>query len=62
MLNLFFIPSESNSAAFPSRVYSDLDCSLSDATWALTDAFFGPHTFDLMALLSNTESLRMVAI
>ena len=44
VLNLFFIPSEVNSADFPSRVYSYLDCSLSDTKWALTDASFGPHT------------------
>ena len=55
VLNLFFIPSESNSADFPSRVYSDLNCSLSDATWTLIDASFGPHTFDLMALPSNVR-------
>ena len=56
VLNLFFIPSESNSVDFPSRAYSDLDCSLSDATWALIDASFGPHTIGLMALPSNIRN------
>ena len=58
VLNLFFIPSESNSADFPSRVYSDLDCSLSDTTWALIDASFGSQTFDLMTLPSNVSKFQ----
>ena len=53
VLNLFYILSESNDAESPSRVYSDLDCSLTVSIWYLLQSTFSPHTVDMMALLSN---------
>ncbi len=58
LLNLRYVPSMSNSADIPSRAYSDLDCALSHDAWRLIDSFFGPHTFDLMALPSNVKKAQ----
>ena len=58
VLNHHYVPSELNFSYLPSRFYSDLDCSLADATWALVDSLFGPHSFDLMALPSNVRKSR----
>ena len=52
-LHLKHVPSSENLADAPSRALSDLDCFLSDDIWALVQASFGPHTFDLMSLDSN---------
>ena len=46
---LQFVPSEENPADYPSRVPSDLDCSLGPASWQVIQRTFGPHTIDLMA-------------
>ena len=53
VLNLFYIPSESNDADSPSRVYSDSDCSLAGSVWDLLQSTFGPHSVDMTALPSN---------
>lgn len=45
--------SKENPADYPSRVCSDLDCTLTDEAWDLVERLYGPHTFDLMALDSN---------
>ncbi|EDO30749.1 predicted protein [Nematostella vectensis] len=52
-LVLYFVPSRNNPADSPSRVLSDLDCTLSAQTWRSIDIAFGPHSIDLMALPSN---------
>ena len=53
-LTLFYTPSKSNPANVPSRVLSDIVCSLSDAVaWRLVDGTFDPHSKDLIALPSN---------
>ena len=44
---LHFVPSEENPADHPSRVPSDLDCSLSPTSWQAIQRTFGPHTIDL---------------
>ena len=48
-LHFYFVPSKDNPADGPSRVCSDLDCTLSDTAWLQVESLFGPHTFDLMA-------------
>ena len=53
ILNLHNAASKDNSVDSPFRVSSDLDCSLTNRSWRLVEAGFGPHTFDLMALPSN---------
>ena len=53
VLNLFYIPSESNDADAPSRVYSDSDCSLAGSVCDLLQSTFSPHSVDMMALPSN---------
>ena len=52
-LSLSFVPSESNLADEPSRIYSDSDCSLSPCIWSLVNSTFGPHTHDMMTIPSN---------
>ena len=52
---LHFVPSEENPADYPSRVPSDLDCSLSPASWQVIQRTFGPHTIDLMATPDNVQ-------
>ena len=54
-LTLQYIPSQLNPADPPSRVLSDLDCTLSPKVWKLLDSTFGLHSIDLMALSSNTR-------
>ena len=58
ILTLHYVPSKLNEADAPSRIYSDLDCSLSDSAWNLVDTTFGPHSFNLMALPSNVKKLE----
>lgn len=57
-LCLKYIPSNENIADAPSRILSDIDCSLSEEAWARVQAMFGPHTFDLMSLDSNCRRER----
>ena len=57
-LNMHYVPSKLNMADPPSRFYSDLDCAFPTPTWNLVDKAFGPHSFDLMALLSNVKKSR----
>lgn len=52
-LQLDYRQSKENPADFPSRVCSDLDCTLTDEAWGLVERLYGPHSFDLMALDSN---------
>lgn len=52
-LTLFYISSQANPADGPSRVLSDLDCTLAPSTWHSIQESFGPHTVDLMALPAN---------
>ena len=52
-LSLSYVPSESNLADEPARIYSDSDCSLSPHTWSLVCSTFGLHTHDMMAIPSN---------
>ena len=52
---MHFVPSEENPADYPSRVPSDLDCSLSPASWQVIQRTFGPHTIDLMATPDNVQ-------
>ena len=52
---LHFVPSEENPADYPSRVSSDLDCSLSLASWHAVQRTFGPHTVDLVATPDNVQ-------
>lgn len=54
-LALHYVPSQLNAADPPSRVLSDLDCTLSADVWKLVDTTFGPHSIDLMALPSNVR-------
>ena len=49
-----YAPSAENPADAPSRRQSDLDCTLSEEAWSLVQRLFGPHTFDLMSLDSNS--------
>ncbi|KAK2552756.1 Protein LIGHT-DEPENDENT SHORT HYPOCOTYLS 6 [Acropora cervicornis] len=57
-LSLHYVPSHLNPAHQPSRVLSDLDCTLSQDRWKRIDTTFGPHTIDLMALPSNVRHNR----
>ena len=57
-LNVYYVQSDLSDADSPSRFSSDIDCSLSDLTWALVDASFGPHSVDLMAIPSNVKRFR----
>ena len=57
-MHLKYIPSNENIADAPSRTLSDIDCSLSEEAWARVQAWFGPHTFDLMSLDSNCRRGR----
>ena len=54
-LSLHYVPSHLNPADQPSRVLSDLDCTLSQDMWKRIDTTFSPHTIDLMALPSNVR-------
>ena len=53
-INIKYVPSALNKADKPSRVLSLSDCSLSPSLWSTLDSRFGPHTWDLMSLDSNT--------
>ena len=50
LLNVYYVQSDLNDADSPFRFSSAIDCSLSDLTWALVEASFGPHSVDLMAI------------
>ena len=54
-LRLSYIKSEDNPADAPSRKLSAKDATLSPQSWRKVEASYGPHTFDLMALDSNTQ-------
>ena len=60
LLNVYYVWSDLNDAGSPSRFSSDIDCSLSDLTWALVEASFGRHSVDLMAIPSNVKRSRDV--
>ena len=49
------MPSGINPADPPSRRLSVADAKLSQASWEKIENWFGPHTFDLMALDSNVR-------
>ena len=57
-LKLVYVPSGENLADTPSRRLSAVDMKLSDTSWKMIEAWFGPHTFDLMALDSNAVTGR----
>ena len=52
-LRLSYIPSKSNVADEPSRELTLSDSMLSPSSWHQVESWYGPHTFDLMALDSN---------
>ena len=52
-VTLHHIPGAINPADFPSRILSDLDCSLTLTAWQQIQRAYGPHTVDLMALPAN---------
>ncbi len=54
-LKLHFTPSSKIAADAPSRVVTDLDCTLSTKTWFLVDKIYGPHDVDLMAIPTNVK-------
>ena len=58
LLNVYYVRSDLNDADSPSGFSSDIDCSLSDVTWALVEASFGPHSVDLIAIPSNVKRSR----
>lgn len=55
ILSLSHVPSAENVADPPSRVLSPNDCMLAAPAWRQVETRWGPHTFDLMALDSNTQ-------
>ena len=57
-LKLQYVPSDQNLADQPSRVLSDIDCSLSVNAWSRVESAFGPHTVDLMAIPSNVQRTK----
>jgi len=57
-MDVRYIPSRDNPADSLSRQLSDLDCTLSRKAWSQVDCDFGPHTFDLMSLDSNSQKDR----
>ena len=52
-VTLHYIPGAVNPADFPSRILSDLDCTLTLTAWQQIQRAYGPHTVDLMALPAN---------
>lgn len=54
-LNLYYMPSSEIAADAPSRVVSDLDCTLSSRAWNVLEKTYGPHDIDLMAIPSNVK-------
>ncbi len=57
-LKLLYIPCNQNLADRPSRVLSDIDCSLSVDAWSRVESAFGPHTFNLMAVPLNVKRAK----
>lgn len=55
-LSLVYVPSKESPANGPSRVVSDLECTLSPVAWQRVDSAFGPHTLDLMATWKVSSS------
>ena len=53
VLHLKYVPSSENIADAPFRALTDIGCSLSEDAWARVQAWFGPHTLDLMTLNST---------
>ena len=59
IFKMFYIPSKLTDADTPpSRLLSDLDCSVSDSAWNLVENSFGPNIFDLMAIPSNARKSK----
>jgi hypothetical protein len=56
MVTLHYIPGAVNPADFPSRILSDLDCTLTLTAWQQIQHAYGLHTMDLMALPANILS------
>ena len=54
-IDMQYVPSAENPADAPSRRQSDLDYTLSEEAWSRVQRLFGPHTFDLMSLDSNSR-------
>ena len=52
-VTLHYIPGAVNPADFPSRILSDLDCTLTLTAWQQIQRAYGLHTVDLMALPAN---------
>lgn len=52
-LVLHYIPSKDNPSDIPSRILSDIDCTLAPHIWHRIQTVFGPHTVDLMAIPAN---------
>ena len=57
---LQYIPSDQNLADQPSRILSDIDCSLSVNAWSRVESAFGPHTVDLRPYHQMYKKLRVV--
>ena len=58
VLHLRYAPSSENIADAPFYALTDIGCSLPEEVWARVQAWFGPHTFDLMSLNSNCRRGR----
>ena len=54
-IDMQYVPSAENPADAPSCRQSNLDCTLSEEAWSRVQRLFGPHTFDLMSLDSNSH-------
>ena len=57
-LQLVYTPTNLMEADAPSRFRADIDCRLSEDTWAMVDRRYGPHDVDLMATPSNVRTHR----
>ena len=58
VLHLRCARSSENIADAPFNALTDTGCSLPEEVWARVQAWFGPHTFDLMSLNSNCRRGR----
>ena len=57
-LQLVYTPTNLMEADAPSRFQADIDCRLSEGTWAMVARRYDPHDVDLMAKPSNVRSHR----
>jgi hypothetical protein len=58
-LRLLYVSSENNPADTPSRRLSKNDTMLGQSAWQELEKKFGPHTFDLMSVDSNTQKDKL---